>query len=132
MKKLLAKIIGATTALAMAIGVGFAVGNNRMAKQVDAAAQSVSWTATSGGLGTEIGSGTITTGGYSWSYTRTLISGTSYSGWTSNCIQLGKNGGVENLTLTTSSIPGMIKSVSVECSSYGGAHKDAISVGGDS
>ena len=29
MKKLLAKIIGATTALAMAIGVGVAAGNNK-------------------------------------------------------------------------------------------------------
>ena len=37
MKKLLAKIIGATTALAMAIGMGFAIGNNSQVKAVDAA-----------------------------------------------------------------------------------------------
>ena len=52
--------------------------------------QTVTWTASSGALGTGIGTGTISTGSYSWNYTRTLISGASYSGWTSNCIQLGK------------------------------------------
>ncbi len=94
-----------------------------------------SWTASSGALGSGIGSGTInttvsgTTTTHSWNYTRTLSSGTSYTGWTSNCIQLGKNGGVENLTLSTSNIPGTIKSVSVECSSYQGKHNVAITVG---
>ena len=94
-----------------------------------------SWTATSGALGTGIGSGTINTTvsgtgtTQSWSYTRTLSSGSSYTGWTSNCIQLGKNGGVENLTLSTSNIPGTIKSVSVECSSYQGKHNVSITVG---
>ena len=90
----------------------------------------VKWTATSGGLGSGIGSGTIKTGNFDWNYTRTLVSGSSYSGWTSNCIQLGKNGGVENLTLSTSNIPGTIKSVSVECSSYQGKHNVSITVGG--
>ena len=94
----------------------------------------VRWTATSGGLGSGIGSGTINTtnsdgASYSWDYTRTLISGSSYTGWTSSCIQLGKNGGVENLTLTTSNIPGVIKSVSVECSSYNASHRVSITVG---
>ena len=94
------------------------------------------WTATSGALGSGIGSGTIntTTSGtgatQSWSYTRTLSSGSSYTGWSSNCIQLGKNGGVENLTLTTSNIPGTIKSVYVECSSYSAKHNVSITVGG--
>lgn len=95
------------------------------------------WTATNGALGTGIGSGTInttTTGSgatQTWSYTRTLMSGDSYTGWTSNCVQLGKNGGVENLTLSTSNIPGTIKSVYVECSSYNNAHKCSITVGGN-
>ncbi len=111
------------------IGVGAGMNANKAAKEVNAAESSVSWTATSGGLGSGIGSGTISTGSYSWSYTRTLKSGTSYSGWTSNCIQLGKNGGVENLSLTTSAIPGIIKSVSVECSSYQGKHNVSITVG---
>lgn len=93
------------------------------------------WTATSGALGSGIGSGSINVtgsnseGNKSVSYTRTLKSGTSYTGWTSNCIQLGKNGGVENITFTCSSISGTIKSVSVECSSYNNAHKVSISVG---
>ena len=90
----------------------------------------VTWTATSGALGTGIGSGTILTGTFSWNYTRTLKSGTSFTGWQSNCIQLGKNGGVENITFRTSNIPGTIKSVSVECSSYQANHKVSISVGG--
>ena len=89
----------------------------------------VKWTASSGALGSNIGSGTIKTGTFSWDYTRTLKSGSTYTGWTSNCIQLGKNGGVENITFTTSAIPGTIKSVSVECSSYNNAHKVSIKVG---
>ena len=64
----------------------------------------VKWTASSGALGSGIGSGTIKTGTFSWDYTRTLKSGSTYTGWTSNCIQLGKNGGVENITFTTSAI----------------------------
>lgn len=92
----------------------------------------VTWTATSGALGTGIGSGTISTGTFSWNYTRTLISGGSYTGFNTSCIQLGKSGGVENITFTTSNIPGTIKSVSVECSSYQGKHNVSISVGGTS
>jgi hypothetical protein len=94
------------------------------------AEQTVKWTASSGALGNGIGSGTIKTGTYAWNYTRTLISGSSYTGWSSSCIQLGKNGGVENITFTTSAIPGTIKSVAVECSSYNNAHKVSIAVGG--
>lgn len=93
-------------------------------------AETWTWTASSGALGSGIGSGTITANDISWTYKRTLVSGTSYTGWTSNCIQLGKNGGVENLTLSTSDIPGTITKVSVECSSYNNAHKVSISVGG--
>ena len=116
----------------MAIGVGLAAANvEKQFRKADAAEETVTWTATSGALGTKIGSGTISTGTYSWTYTRTLKSGESYSGWTSNCIQLGKNGGVENLTLSTTAIPGTIKEVSIECSSYNGNHKVAITVGGD-
>lgn len=102
----------------------------------DASDYTTTWTASSGALGSGIGSGTInttTTGStdtQEWSYTRSLVSGASYTGWSSNCVQLGKNGGVENLTLTTSNIPGTIKSVSVECSSYQGKHNISISVGG--
>ena len=92
----------------------------------------VKWTASSGALGSGIGSGTIKTGTFSWDYTRTLKSGVTYTGWTSSCIQLGKNGGVENITFTTSAIPGTIKNVSIECASYQGKHNVAITVGGKS
>ena len=92
----------------------------------------VKWTASSGALGSNIGSGTIKTGTFSWDYTRTLKSGSTYTGWLSNCIQLGKNGGVENITFTTSAIPGTIKNVSIECASYQGKHNVAITVGGKS
>ena len=92
----------------------------------------VTWTASSGALGSNIGSGTIKTGTFSWDYTRTLKSGSTYTGWSSNCIQLGKNGGVENITFTTSAIPGTIKKVSIECASYQGKHNVAITVGGKS
>lgn len=91
----------------------------------------VTWTASSGALGSSVGTGTISTGDFSWSYERTLKSGESYTGWQSGCIQLGKNGGVENITFSTSAIPGKIKSVSVECSSYYAQHKVSISVGGN-
>lgn len=89
------------------------------------------WTATSSGLGSGTGEGTIKDSQENtWDYTRILKSGASYTGWndTKKCIQLGKNGGVENLTLTTD-ISGTIKSVSIECSSYNSAHKVEITVG---
>jgi hypothetical protein len=94
------------------------------------------WTATSGALGSVITGnsaiGNITTsGGNTWKYERTLYSGSDYVGWTSNCIQLGKNGGVEEITLSSSAYgTKTIKSVSVECSSYQGNHKVSIKVGG--
>lgn len=94
------------------------------------------WTMASGDLGSTStasgSSGTKTSGGVTWSYTRTLKSGVTYTGFTSSCIQLGKNGGVDNVTISTSGISGTIKSVAVECSSYNNAHKVAISVGGTS
>lgn len=128
MKKTFTKFLAALMLLAIFTPSFTAMGQTRADK-------TVTWTATNGGLGTSTGTGTInTTNGtdtYSWSYERTLISGSSYTGWTSNCIQLGKNGGVENLTLTTSAIPGTIKSVSVECSSYQGKHNVSITVDGN-
>ncbi len=104
------------------------------------------WTASNGALGSTISSvsgtaaGTITTtygssNSHTWNYTRTLISGTDNVGWNANslgAIQLGKNGGVENITFTTSNIPGTIKSISVVCASYKAKHKLSISVGGTS
>ncbi len=94
--------------------------------------QTVTWTVQNNAdLGSGIGSGSITdNGGYSWNYERTLISGSSYTGNLNNgYLQIGKNGGVENLTFTTSDIPGTIKSVTVDCASYQGKHKVSITVG---
>ena len=114
--------------LAMVLTVLFTIGVGSMW----GAEVTVTWTASSGALGNGIGSGTIKTGSFSWDYTRTLKSGSTYTSWTSNCIQLGKNGGVENITFTTSAIPGTIKNVSIECASYQGKHNVAITVGGKS
>ena len=45
-------------------------------------------------------------------------------------IQLGKNGGVENVVFSTATIPGTIKSVTLNCSSYQSKHNVSITVGG--
>ena len=86
----------------------------------------VTWTASSGAIaGTT--SGTIENGDYDWSFTRSSV---VYTGWTSPCIQLGSKSGAEQVTFMNSNFPGTIKRVSVECSSYSGAHKVSITVGG--
>ena len=104
----------------------------------------VTWTATAAAnLGSTISSvngtasGTITvaaTGGtpsYNMSYTRTLKSGADYMGYGAAFgIQLGKNGGVENVVFSTATIPGTIKSVTLNCSSYQSKHNVSITVGG--
>lgn len=89
----------------------------------------VKWTAAQNSLGyTSLGqTGTISTGDFEWSYERNKL---VYAGWTSNCVQLGSSSGPENITFRTSNIPGTIKSVYVECSSYNAAHKVSITVGG--
>lgn len=109
--------------------------------------KTVTWTATNGALGsntvttTTNATGNISTGSYSWNYTRSYYSHTNSNtdavGWQGpnggkKYIQLGKNGFVEELTLTTSNIPGTIKSVTVDCASYSANHNVAISVGGTS
>ena len=106
------------------------------------AEQIVSWSATTGALGTTIASvngtatGTISTGSYSWNYTRTLVylkSGKSdYVAFSSPDIQLGSSNAGETLNFTTSAIPGTIKSVTVGCWSKNGNHTLSITVGGDS
>ena len=94
----------------------------------------VTWQASKGALGDKATyqgvSGTISTGDFEWSYTRKLFSGECNTDWVSKCIQLGKNGGIEHIEFTTTSIPGTIKEVAIECSSYKSFHKVAISVGG--
>lgn len=101
----------------------------------------VSWTATAANnLGSAIISqggtaeGTISTGDYSWDYTRTLVSLASnksdyISFQGSTWIQLGSSNALESLELTTSAIPGTIKSVSVVAATAG-THVLTIDVGG--
>ena len=124
MNKLFTKIAGLSLGLAMAIGVGVAVGSKEVAK-VEAAPSTQKWTATSGAIAAAT-SGTIENGDYDWSFTRSSV---VYTGWSSSCIQLGSKSGAETVTLTNSNYPGTISSVAVECSSYQGSHKIAISVG---
>ena len=125
MNKLFTKIVGAALGLTMAIGVGVAV-SGKEAKPVEAASSTQTWTASSGAIAGQT-SGTIENGDYDWSFTRSSV---IYTGWSSNCIQLGSKSGPESLTLTNSNYSGTISSVAVECASYNGAHKIAISVGG--
>lgn len=83
------------------------------------------WTATSGGLGTAVSYDFKDDKKNTWNVTRSSVEST---GWSSNCIQLGKNGGVETVTFT-GKIPGIISEVSVECASYKGNHNISIKVG---
>lgn len=137
MNKLFTKIVGAALGLTMAIGAGVAVGSNSKETTPVYADSTVSWTASAAAnLGSTISTvggtatGTISTGSFSWNYTRTLISGSDYMGYGSAYgIQLGKNGGVENVVFTTSSITGTITSVSLTCSSYQAKHTVKIEVG---
>ena len=83
------------------------------------------WTAASGNLGTTTPY-SATLNGKAWTVTRSEV---VYTGFSSDCIQLGSKKGAETVTLTSSAFEGTIKSVAVECASYEGAHTIAISVG---
>ena len=84
------------------------------------------WTAASGDFET-ISPASVTLNGKAWTVTRSSV---GYTGWSSSCIQLGSNkSGAETVTLTSSAFEGIVKSVAVECASYNGAHKIAITVG---
>ena len=108
--------------------------------QMWATEETVSWTASSGALGTAISSvngtaqGTISTGTFSWNYTRTLAilaSGKSdYVGMNNGYMQLGSGNAGENVEFRTSNIPGTIKSVTVLAGSKDSRHTGTITVGG--
>ena len=99
--------------------------------------KTVSWTAAKNALGSAISSvgssanGTIKTGDFEWSYTRTLSSLKSsksdYVAMTGSYMQLGSSNAGESITFTTSNIPGTIKSVNVLCG--GSSHTGSIMVG---
>ena len=77
--------------------------------------------------------GTIKTGDFEWSYTNTLTylksNKQDYQSMTNGFIQIGSGNAYHSLSLSTSSIPGTIKSVSVDCSSANANHKLTITVG---
>ena len=108
----------------------------------------VTWTASAAAnLGSTISSqggtdsGTIATTcadpelSYNWNYTRSLVklnSGkTDYLAFSDGYIQMGSKNALENAVFSTSNIPGTIKTVTVDCWSYNGAHNITISVGGN-
>ena len=78
--------------------------------------------------------GSISTGSFSWNYVNTLTylksnKSDHQSFLNTGFIQIGSSNAYHRLELSTSAIPGTIKSVSVECSSANGAHKLTIVVG---
>ena len=142
MKKLIAKLIGGVTALAMAIGVGVVVANNR-SERADAAYSGASPYSISLVSGTSGASGTVR-----WEQSSTSLANSPSDGvtWTpsvtwegtaswspSNAhVQIGANGKAASaVSLTTSDIPGTIQSVAVMCASYQGKHTVNVSVGGN-
>ena len=142
MNKLFTKIASIALGLSMAIGVGVAIGG-REAKSVGAADNTVSWTASSGALGSTISklngtaTGTITLSGggqsFTMDYTRkleALASGKSdYVAWQdSTWIQLGSGNASESIVFETSSIPGTIKSISIQAATNG-SHTYTMQVG---
>lgn len=108
-------------------------------KPAAASSGTVTWTASSGALGTTIASegetatGTIYSGEFAWDYTRTLVSLASgkkdYVALESDgSLHLGSNNSLESLVITTSAIPGTIKNVSVVAN--GAQHNLNVTVGG--
>lgn len=98
---------------------------NYTAKTVE---ETWTWTAAPGDLGTQTPY-SATLNKKAWSVTRSSV---IYTGSSDNCIQLGSKSGAETVTLTSNAFSGTIKKVAVECSSYNGAHKVDITVGGTS
>lgn len=125
MKKL--PIILASAAL---IFTSSALINNKQIKCAQAMETTVSWSASDlGKTAPTAMTGTIKTGDFEWTYTRTIKSGSGASNINSSCWQIGSQGNVENIVFETDKILGTIKEVAVECASYNNAHKVEITVG---
>lgn len=132
------RLIGLCLGVVLSLGVGVGLGSTHgEAVGVKAADTTVKWTVSSktdlGDSNNKQKTGTIKTGEYEWTFTR---DGKYYATGlqtqsNKNYIQVGSNGNAENLEFKTSNIPGTIKSVSVDCSSYNNAHKVAITVAGN-
>ena len=88
------------------------------------------WTAsTKEDLGTTT-TAAVTLNGKNWTVTRVTRDKVNYTSLNYGCIQLGKKGAPEQVTLTTSAFSGkQISSVSISCASYNGDHKCSIKVG---
>lgn len=102
---------------------------NKQLKPASAEDTTVSWTVTDSKSIPSESTGTISTGDFDWTYTRTVKSGNAYSGLNNGCWQIGSSGNVENILFETENIHGTIKKVAVVCSSYNNAHKVSITVG---
>ena len=160
MNKLFTKIGVAMVGLAMAIGVGVAVGSNtevKIASAVSKPADSyteLKWTAVqaskdvfcgtfakgsaanstkTGEFYTSNSGGTISA---EWSYTNTLVSLASgkddlnnWVGGEQQCIQYGSGNARHSFEFTTTNVPGVIKYVSIQCSSASASSKVTITVG---
>lgn len=87
------------------------------------------WTASSGGFGTsgKAASSFTDSQNNTWAIS---IDDATYLGWSSSCIQVGSRNNPTNLTLSTSDITGIIKSITVSCYSYNGAHTYSFTIGG--
>ena len=95
------------------------------------AAEQKTWTWTASAV-EELGTTTpanVTLNEKAWTVTRSKVEYNG-TGLNSGCIQLGKKNAPEEVTLSSDAFKGVIKSVLVECSSYKGAHKCDITVGG--
>lgn len=88
------------------------------------------WTAsTKEDLGTKT-TAAVTLNGKDWTVTRVTRDKVNYTSLNYGCIQLGKKGAPEQVTLTTSAFSRkQISSVSISCASYNGNHKCSIKVG---
>ena len=89
------------------------------------------WNSASGDFGKDPGTttGTVTLNEKSWNYLRDQA---GYLGWGNTSIQFGSKNNPENVTLSTSAFSSYtITNISVKASSYDGAHKLTIKVGGE-
>ena len=123
------KIIGASLAIAMMIGVGASVNAAKEAKEVNAAESTATWAISSTNkLDTSKKTGTFDDSeGNTWTWTSDKNPGNLQSNNT--CQQIGASGNPATVSFSTSDITDTIKSVAVECASYQAKHTIAITVG---
>jgi len=107
----------------------------------------VSWTASTNSLGSQISSvngsvsGKLSTKSsdsqysFEWSYKRTLTALTKeskdYVQMTGEYMQLGSSKASEDIAFTTSNIPGVVNSIVIDCASKASTHVLSVSVGSD-